>query len=789
VRSVQEACMLLSNTKKACLLILDNANDPNFDYNVYLPSGMQGSVIITSRVADCKQYSTVLSEALASLDPEDSQALLLKAAHIPEEHWAANVEAAGSIVRLLGSHTLAIIQAGAYVARRHGNLQDYPKTFQQQRRRLLEFRPLQAKSRYSDVYATFEASTEVLSDDALQLLSIVSMLHDSFLPMSIFEKAWVGSKRVTSGKSESSPKLGGISSWEVSQLFGLTDMSGNETGLDVLDEWHVSQLPTFIGAKNHQWHPYRLEEAVSLLQSLSLVRVAEQNGLRGVSMHPLAHAWAKDRLEPEAKTHNWIAAGSVITLSLRGSTSREDIEQHLQPHVQSYIDEKFESCIICGLQRNMLALAWSCSWMLVQMRDEARLERLLEESFREADLDPTQVQSSWVPLYHLLAYSHGFNRHWGMALDLMEQIVEIHRENLAEASPNGIAAQHMLARTYLESSQNDEAIKLLEQALELSTATGHSGSLSLQQELAIAYRENEQVAEAVKLLEHEVKIRKATQAETHQHRLRSQYELAIAYLENDQIKEALKLHEHVLKIRTTMLAETNPSQLASQCELARAYLRDRQIEEAIKLLEHVVRIEATTLAETSSSRLNSQHQLARAYLKDRQIEEAIKLLEHVVRIEATMLAETNPGRLASEYELARAYLANKQIEEAINLFEHVATIEAATLAETDVGRLLTQHELARAYCESGEFEEGIKRFEHVVRIEVTTLAETDPIRLASQHELARAYLANKQIEEAVKLLEYIVKLEVTTLPKMDPNRLASQELLAEAIFLLLPHCY
>jgi hypothetical protein len=41
-------------------LVLDNADDPNFDYHVYLPSGIQGSVIITSRVADCQQYSTIL---------------------------------------------------------------------------------------------------------------------------------------------------------------------------------------------------------------------------------------------------------------------------------------------------------------------------------------------------------------------------------------------------------------------------------------------------------------------------------------------------------------------------------------------------------------------------------------------------------------------------------------------------------------------------------------------------------------------------------------------------------
>lgn len=301
VSSVEDACALLSNTKKPCLLILDNADDPNFDYHVYLPSGMQGSIIMTSRFADCKQYSTTVWEALTSLDQEDSRALLLKAARIPKEHWATHAEAAESVVCLLESHTLALIQAGAYIARCHCNLHDYPKTFQQQRRRLLEFRPSQARSRYCDVYATFEASTKALSGDTLQLLSIVSMLHASFLSTSIFKRAWAGSQKVISGASESTPELGDISSWDVSQLYGLIYMSDSETGLDALNLWHASQLPAFIGAKDHQWDPYRLEEAIYLLGSLSLITVAEQNGVRGISMHPLAHAWAKDRQEREAK--------------------------------------------------------------------------------------------------------------------------------------------------------------------------------------------------------------------------------------------------------------------------------------------------------------------------------------------------------------------------------------------------------------------------------------------------------------------------------------------------------
>ncbi|KAL9109382.1 MAG: hypothetical protein Q9187_008170 [Circinaria calcarea] len=179
-----------------------NANDPNFDYKEYLPPGTQGAVIITSRVPDCSRYSTVGSEALEGLDPKHSIQLLLKAAGIPEELWPSYDQQAKDVVDLLGSHTLALIQAGAYIAKGHRLLEQYPEEYHRQRKRLLKYRPNQAQSRYKDVYATFEVSADVLENsqsetahDTLGLLAILSMLHSSALSLQIFEDAWEGSRQ------------------------------------------------------------------------------------------------------------------------------------------------------------------------------------------------------------------------------------------------------------------------------------------------------------------------------------------------------------------------------------------------------------------------------------------------------------------------------------------------------------------------------------------------------------------------------------------------------------------
>src|ERR1700761_3420895 len=102
---IEDSLTLLSNINKPCLLILDNADDPKFDYHVYLPSAMKGSVIMTSRVADCKQLSTIGWEPLTSMDKEDCRELLLMAANVHKDQWKEHMEASDKVICLLESHT------------------------------------------------------------------------------------------------------------------------------------------------------------------------------------------------------------------------------------------------------------------------------------------------------------------------------------------------------------------------------------------------------------------------------------------------------------------------------------------------------------------------------------------------------------------------------------------------------------------------------------------------------------------------------------------------------------
>jgi hypothetical protein len=429
VESFCDALQVLARAKQSWLLILDNADDPNFDYQVYFPSGTHGAVLMTSRVPECKRYSPGANEALEGLEEENSKELLLKAADIPKESWPSYYSQAEKVVQLLGSHTLALIQAGAYIATGHCQLHKYAEVYQRQRERLLRYRPKQAQSRYHDVYTTFEASAEVLEQseseaakDALCLLAVLSMLDSAILPLQIFQGAWNGGRKAlrTSHKETSE--------------------------INTISRSHVLQLPSFLATEGEEWDSFRLIEASSLLASLSLVTRHNSDSYLGLSMHPLTHAWAKDRQDLEQQKVAWLATGCILTLSRIDSIMWQAQERRLLPHIQSYLDIRIKKALLFGSESLVIPILLECGWALLGMRQDLRLSHLLKDIFIELGKSPDKPLKEFLPLYDLQARNlldMGKNQE---DVALLEQVVKIRETTLAETHPHRLGSQDALAQ-------------------------------------------------------------------------------------------------------------------------------------------------------------------------------------------------------------------------------------------------------------------------------------------------------------------------------------------------------
>ena len=239
------------------LLIIDNADDLELTRD-FLPTGGKGHIILTTR----SQETGAVAQALEvpKLAPDDEAVLLLhRAKIIPLDASLAdaseeNQSDARAIAHLLDGLPLAIDQAGAYIEKMQCSLADYRGRYQQARASLLKERGRLFSVHPESVTTTFSLSfqkVQQVNPAAADLLRFFAFLSPEAIPIDLC--------------SEGAPELGKL-------------------------------------LKHTATNPQRLDEALSILYSYSLVRRdAPTNTLY---IHRLVQAVLQDEMSMGTQ-HQW----------------------------------------------------------------------------------------------------------------------------------------------------------------------------------------------------------------------------------------------------------------------------------------------------------------------------------------------------------------------------------------------------------------------------------------------------------------------------------------------------
>ena len=674
----------LANTRRSWLLVIDNADNHDIDYASFFPSGNEGSIIMTTRKPQYHDYATFeCEENLDHLDLRDATLLLFKAARIEESSFEENLDAAEKVVQVLGFHTLAILQAGAFIKLRFGSLEDYSILFKEQEEQLLKYCPKQDQSTYGSVYKTFEVSATHLKSspdqsatDALSLLHILGFVHFQDIPELIFSRA---REEAIAIREDS------YNGWSPDEIYNLSE-------LQICRLPPIMMVGNGITTDSFRW---RWRKALNLLESYSIIKLCVIGENLSFSIHPLAHTWTRIRLDLASRKEGWRIAGSLIVLSMRGN-NYDMFHEKLRSHVEAYLKHPHFGYIGEMTELESCQTHYYICRLLSGLRDFSKLRSLLQ---------------------------------------LLETL-EVWRSASGESS---LRIQTLVANCYMEEGDHKTAVELLERVVK----SDGSKSLSRQIYLSRAYRDGKQYQKAVDLLEQIVEIRERTEVTASTSFLRSQHELGRACMENGQLEKAIPILESVVEIRKKKLLPTHPERLISEHEVGKAYLENGQLKRAVTILESVVEVGKRILMSTHPHRLTSEHELGRAYIEGEQFGRAAELFEHVVGIREQTLALDDSSRLASQYNLARAYIGMESghYERAAELLEQVVKMEKITLAPDDPSRLASQYYLARAYIGmgSGHYGEAAELLKQVVKMEKITSAPDDPARRRSQQWLQEVY--------------------------------------------------
>ncbi|KAI1764224.1 hypothetical protein GGR53DRAFT_466493 [Hypoxylon sp. FL1150] len=278
---------LATNSSK-WLLVFDNYDDSAaFDLRDYIPSGISGHVLITSRSTDTERIGPMIH--ISGMSEDEAIQLLFK--QIDVLHDGTNHVAAAEIVKRLGYLPLAIDQAGAYMNAECLPLTNFLDHYEQSAREVLESVPSlweynePATKDAKTVYTTWSLSFTLLKPNTptgalkVTVLSLLAFFDEHEISEEIFE------------------------------VYYSTDVSGRQL-----------ECMTLFTDEKQQWSGTKFDSVMREFLQLSLITSHDmkrkETKYSVVSLHPLVRDWVNLRQNIEAHRANFTIFTRLLAASL-----------------------------------------------------------------------------------------------------------------------------------------------------------------------------------------------------------------------------------------------------------------------------------------------------------------------------------------------------------------------------------------------------------------------------------------------------------------------------------------
>ncbi len=315
-------------------------------------------------------------------------------------------------------------------------------------------------------------------------------------------------------------------------------------------EWFggmLARLQLYDGT-SQAWDPLRFQEAVSLLCAFSLVSYDKDESR--LSLHPLVHAWARDRLG-EDEFAEWSTKSLILlTASIDPAVSSYRMEMQLLAHIDACSQESgnlnslddddlktrlvAESACVRLYQSHhqihkardlalraveLSVMRWTylnvstlCSirFLADQFRAMGEVDRALQ-AYKDiagfVEKMPPQKFPEEILELELLrqqGYCHYARHRFDKAIECLELVLKTRVEEIGKEDSRTAFAMAVLVECYWEIGRKEECVKLGEEAFSLSKkirGEHHPGTLVSAQWLARHYKEAGEASKSVDLLQ------------------------------------------------------------------------------------------------------------------------------------------------------------------------------------------------------------------------------------------------------------------------------------------------
>src|ERR1700722_6817869 len=459
-----------------CLLVFDNADCGPDVLPKYMPQGNWGNILITSRNPNMRlNISPDAWVEVQEMEEEDAISLLMKTACLDTSSQELK-QVSGLIVARLCHLPLAVDQAGAAIASGLCDINGYLQMYSDCRLSLMDHPSFKGASEYGRaVYATWDVSFVTLeaqateensqsANAAITVLKIFAFFHHEKIGEEIFLRA---------AEATRSGSIDGESNCLDDQLLKLN--------------------------KGGQWDPMPFKEGIQVLLGLSLIKKGESG--RVYFVHPLVHAWSRDRMAPEEQKFRCSSARRLLSQSITFQMASEDyaFRRTLLAHIKVNCQHGKE----VGIGNNYDGYEYA-KFALVQheagnWKEAEKLEvQVMETSLRMLGAEHPSTLTSMSNL----AFTYWNQGRWKDAEKLQVQVMETRKRMLGAEHPSTLTIMSNLASTYMNQGRLKDAEKLQVQVMETSLrmlGAEHLSTLTIMSNLASMYWNQGRLKDAEKL--------------------------------------------------------------------------------------------------------------------------------------------------------------------------------------------------------------------------------------------------------------------------------------------------
>ncbi|KAF8600234.1 hypothetical protein BDV93DRAFT_417889, partial [Ceratobasidium sp. AG-I] len=427
----------LSDNFGRWLMVFDNADDPELRIHDFFPNCLHGNIIITSRLRDMALIARGPNSnyCVSGMGPEEARELLLRSAKREDElPVSPELIAASALVEDFDYLALAIVQAGAYIYHSTLQISQYRERYHERKQTLLEEyekMPIKIDSYQRTVHTTWMMSYSRLSNNAQQLLWLLSCMHRAGISIEIFRRASADVTLYT-------PPIPPTESESMAQL-------------------QLKIYLAFFTSGDNRWDENAFLAVINELVSLSLIACDRAN--RSYTLHSLVHIWA-GTVVPD-KTQNLECAGFLLAMSVNSSTQSKDVlfRQSLEPHVDEMTRQ---SAVVNPNNAEFFARVYRASSKL--KKAEAFTELVMNTRKKVlGDQHPLTLASM---SEHAIIYSR--QAHWERAETILTQLVAKSKAILGEESQDTLNSMQQLSCIYMQQGRLKESEQLAEDILATS---------------------------------------------------------------------------------------------------------------------------------------------------------------------------------------------------------------------------------------------------------------------------------------------------------------------------------